>query len=268
MTSPLPFAKMHGAGNDFVVLTGAPPPAPRDAELVRALCHRRLGIGADGALWMQPLPDDPEAHFRMHFYNGDGGRVNLCLNGARCVARRAVDLGWSEGEVVFRTERNLVRATVGDGGVTLRLTEPPGPAKTVGLPEWAPGERGWGVHTGDPHLVVEVDGPTLEAPDFEARARPLRHWTDAFPHGTNVHFVHRAEPSTWDIRSFERGVEGETLACGSGCVSAVRAMGGEKAVRLRTSTGAVLTVDPREDPWTLHGPAVTVYEGGFRGEAA
>jgi len=268
VTTPLPFAKMHGAGNDFVVLTGAPPAAPGDAALVRALCHRRLGVGGDGALWLERLPAEDADHFRMHFYNRDGGRVNLCLNGARCVARRAVDLGWAEAEVTFRTEQSRVRARVDGDTVTLELASAPSEARSVALPAGAPADAGWAVDTGDPHLVVEVDAATLADPAFEERARALRHGTAGFPRGANVHWVHRREPTAWSIRSFERGVEAETLACGSGCVSAVRALAPGTAVDLRTATGDHLHVDPRRDPWTLRGPAVTVCRGEYTGAPA
>ena len=119
----LVFAKMEGAGNDFIVLEGVPPEGANRAQWITQLCDRRRGIGADGVLWMEPTTDGPHA-FRMHFFNNDGGRVNLCLNGGRCVAQRAVDLGWASGSFSFQTEKGELQAEVNESGVALALAAP------------------------------------------------------------------------------------------------------------------------------------------------
>ena len=248
---------MHGAGNDFVVVAGAPP--TEDAALVRALADRRLGIGADGVLFLERLDEDVD--FRMHFYNCDGARAGLCLNGARCGALRAVQLGWASSSVRMKTEYSVVEATVDSDSdpvrVQLRLPLPDAAARRVELPAGSPATEGWVVHTGDPHLVIA----TKEHDDFEARARPLRWWTEPDAAGSNVHFVHE-EVGEWTIRSFERGIEGETLACGSGCVSALLALRGKDdgiSADLRTGSGDLISVGVVGEVLTLEGPAVCVF---------
>lgn len=244
---------MHGAGNDFVVVAGAPP--EDDASLVRALADRRFGIGADGVLFLERL--EGELDFRMHFYNCDGGRAGLCLNGARCAALRSVQLGWCTQRVRMQTEYTMVDAEVYGDRVRLRLPLPDAMARRVELPGGSPAPEAWALDTGDPHLVVatgDLDG-------FEERARPLRWWTDPDPAGSNVHFV-RDDGDEWTIRSFERGIEGETLACGSGCVSALLALRGCEdgaAACLRTRSGDLIRVGVSGEQLTLEGPAVCVF---------
>jgi diaminopimelate epimerase len=258
----LSLAKMHGAGNDFVVLDRRPPDPPHDARAVRFLCHRRLGVGADGALWMERL-ENGESAFRMHFYNNDGGRVNLCLNGARCCARRAFDLGWVRGRFAFLTERQTIDAEVTGGSVHLWIEPVRVATGPVELPAGSPGTVGYFVDTGDPHLVVEVPSDALDRLELPEVAPPLRWWQGAFADGNNVHFVARRRDEWW-IRSYERGVEAETLACGSGCLSAVAALvpdppGGAGGIALHTRAGDVITVTPGPGRWQLSGPAVTVF---------
>ena len=260
MTERLLLAKMHGAGNDFVVLPGAPPSSPDDAALVRALADRRFGVGGDGVLFVERI--EPGA-VRMHFYNSDGGRAGLCLNGSRCVALRAVQLGWAADEVAIHAEHQVVRARVRATGpvagaeVELEVDRPRSGPDWIELPGDAPAARGARVDTGDPHLVVEVDADALGG-DFVTVARRLRHWKGLGPAGANVHFVERGG-TTWRIRSFERGVEDETLACGSGCISSAAALAGGP-VDLLTRGGAIVHVDPRGERWTLRGPATLVFE--------
>lgn len=253
---------MHGAGNDFVVVAGAPPARGSDASLVTALADRRRGIGADGVLFLEQL-EDGSADLRMHFYNCDGGRAGLCLNGARCAALRAVQLGWARDTVRIRTEYNFVdakvQATTNAGLVRLRLALPESDLRQVTLPEGSPNRQAWALNTGDPHLVVEVSAVADDG--FEERARPLRWWTGPDQAGSNVHFVERG-PESWTIRSFERGIEGETLACGSGCVSALLALGGGSEgshARLLTRSGDEIRVAVHGGSLELEGPAVCVF---------
>lgn len=258
---------MHGAGNDFVVVASAPPGGGADAELVRRLADRRRGIGADGVLFLEHTPGS-DTTFRMHFYNCDGGRAGLCLNGSRCAALRAVQLGWAQDRLVIRTEylRVEARVDVPGGRVRLELPLPASSAREVTLPGGSPAPTGWAVDTGDPHLVVE----TATGSDFEERARVLRWWRGPDPAGSNVHFVDRSG-TEWAIRSFERGIEAETQACGSGCVSALLALGGSEEgsdAVLRTGGGDRIEVGVREGRLHLEGPAVCVFTTDWSGDAA
>ena len=260
----LAFAKMEGAANDFVVLEGAPPAGPDAAKLVRSLCHRRRGIGGDGALWMQRLGGDEV--FRMHFFNRDGNRVSLCLNGSRCVALRAVQLGWAEGRFCFATEHRVVSAEVHDDArVSLWLDPPRMIEHGIDLPAGSIAAAGSALDTGDPHLVVPVDPDDWNELEFEALARPLRHWDGdgKLPDGSNVHFV-TLTTDPWSIRSFERGVEAETWACGSGCLATAAAYAEAKAVQLRTRGGDLIDLRPDGARWQLEGPARLVGTGEFQ----
>lgn len=262
--SSIPFAKMEGAGNDFVVLEGRPAADAESEMLIRSLCHRRRGIGADGALWMERL-DGPEV-FRMHFFNRDGRRVSLCLNGSRCVALRATQLGWAEGRFSFRTEQRRVAAEVHDDGrVSLWLDPPRLLEHGLELPAGSGANAGSALDTGDPHLVVPVEADAWDGLRFEELARPLRHWTAGglLPAGSNVHFV-TLQSSPWNIRSFERGVEAETWACGSGCLATAVAYGESKPIQLRTRGGDLIDLRPDGDRWQLEGPARLVGIGEFQ----
>ena len=256
---------MHGAGNDFVVVAMAPPAPGTDGVLVRELADRRRGIGADGVLFLERI-DDASATFRMHFYNCDGGRAGLCLNGSRCAALRAVQLGWAEERVVIRTEHTELEARVEESTVRLRLPLPEAEARRVELPGGSVESSGWSIDIGDPHLVVETTGVSELA--FENLARPLRGWDGPDPAGSNVHFVERPGP-TWIIRSFERGIEGETLACGSGCVSSLLALSGREegsAAHMQTRSGDRISVAVRGGQLELDGPAVCVFTTDWTGD--
>lgn len=266
------FAKMHGAANDFVVVESAPPEAPEDARLSEALCHRRRGVGADGALFLERSSErgDDSPVFRMHFYNLDGSRCVMCFNGARCCALRAVQLGWCGSTFSFVTDYGRIGAEVDlrASRVRLEFAAPRLSAQALELPEGSPAPSGRAVDTGDPHLVVGLPGEDLEALDFEALARPLRWWKGAGDAGSNVHFVEHGARE-WRIRSFERGVEAETWACGSGCIASVAALSeldDPRPVGLRTHGGDLITVQPGPETWTLEGPAVQVFEASYRWE--
>ncbi len=266
------FAKMHGAANDFVVLESAPPSAPHDARLSEAMCHRRRGVGADGALFMErnPHAQSGDAVFRMHFYNLDGSRCVMCFNGARCCALRAFHLGWCGLRFSFDTDYGLIRAEIDERGerITLGFAAPDLEAEELDLPPGSIAAKARSVNTGDPHLVVRFEGEDLGALDFESVARPLRWWKGGGPQGSNVHIV-ECGSSEWRIRSYERGVEGETWACGSGCIASVAALaaqGLEGPVRLRTHGNDLITVECGPEDWTLSGPAVEVFESVFRWE--
>jgi diaminopimelate epimerase len=265
------FAKMEGAGNDFVVLEGAPSGDDAGmAPLVRSLCHRRRGVGADGALWIERLPAGGDDVFRMHFFNRDGRRVNLCLNGSRCVALRASELGWATGRFSFRTELSRVEASVAARGrVSLWVAAPRVVDAEVELPPGSVNSTASALDTGDPHLVVALDAAGWDAMDFERDARALRLWDGGgrFTAGNNVHFV-RTDVEPWRIRSFERGVEAETWACGSGCLAAAASLGRGGRVSLRTKGADLIELTADGERWILTGPARSVFEGEFHWDGA
>ncbi len=266
----VPFTKMEGAGNDFVVLDNRFLRFSDGelAALARQACPRRTGVGADGLL---ALDEDESADFRMRYRNADGSLATMCGNGARCLARFAAraGLGTDDGGTVFlsfETDGGGYRAQVqgrGRGG-PVRLAVPaardygPGPEATV---------RIW---TGTEHAVVFTDD--VSSFDIEGEGRRLRHDPAFAPAGTNVNAVQVVGPGRVRVRTYEKGVEAETLACGTGAVaSALAAALGE---RLGPANGARQSVavempggtlevgfDGRGENLTLSGPAETVYEG-------
>lgn len=254
-----PLHLLSGAGNDFLALTE--PAAEPSAAEIAAWCRRGLSLGADGLF---TLRREGEA-VRMEYWNADGRPARLCLNGTRCAARLAFHLGWAAGAVEVRTGAGPIRAREVPGTPTeiaLALPAPADPPRPV-APElegrtWS----GWIVDAGVPHLVLPWPAPLGEAPVTTLGAA-LRQHPGFGPGGTNVDFVRFPSPHRLEIRSFERGVEAETLACGTGVLAAVAAgvSTGKLTLPVRALTlgGFALTValaDPGPPPlWTLAGDA-------------
>lgn len=266
MSQRIPFWKMHGAANDFIVVDDRSLAFPAgDAAWLRGLMARRTGIGSDGVLLIQP---SPRADFRMRFFNPDGGEVDMCGNGARCIARLAHELGAAPAQMAFETGAGTVRAEVEGANVRLTLTDPK---------DWRLGRtldaNGRAVaydfvNSGVPHAVVAVDD--LDATDVAGLGRAIRYHADFAPRGTNANFITVTGPDTVRVRTYERGVEAETLACGTGIVAAALVAGrtGRVAppVRVQPASGDTLVVDFRltadgAEQVTLFGPAAHVFRG-------
>lgn len=232
--------KAEGAGNDFLLGTGSwAERLADDPALVRRLCDRRRGIGADGTLALYP---DRDAGIRVVHRNADGSPSSFCANGTRCAARAAVVLLGLPERLVVTTGWAAIPAEVGADEVSLELPPPEPPAAV----ELAAGGRRWAgrrLVLGVPHLVLAAEG--LDELDLEAVAPALRHHPALGPDGANVHFVAAASPGL-RIRSFERGVEAETLCCGSGVAAAgLLELGdrGERTVVVEVRSGARLRVE-------------------------
>lgn len=263
----LRFVKMHGAANDFVMLDHREPFLPADPRALFArLCDRRRGIGADGVLLLER---DAEHDFAMRYHNADGGEAEFCGNGARCIARFALELGLGrQGVVSFRTAAGVKRArALPDGRIALEFGAV-ADGEHVRLESAGRPVDGRSVVTGVPHFVVPV-ADVLDVP-LSAAAPPLRHHERFGPAGANVDFVAPRPDGRFAMRTFERGVEGETLACGSGAIAsalwAVLEAGAASPVTIRTAGGDDLVVDFAPGATgriaTLTGPA----EVAFRGE--
>ena len=277
----VPFTKMNGAGNDFVVLDNRFLRFSDDelAALARVFCPRRTGVGADGLLALDEGEGD--ADFRMRYRNADGSLATMCGNGARCLARFAARAGLGEEadgavSLAFDTDGGPYRATVpgrdASGPVTLAVPPPRnyGPATVDGHDL----VRIW---TGTEHAVLFADD--VDACDLGRLGPALRHAPAFAPQGTNVNVVETLGPDRVRARTFEKGVEAETLACGTGAVAS--ALAARLSGRLSGDTvavempGGTLTVGFQIDgatvsDLTLAGPAETVYEGTveWRGEPA
>jgi diaminopimelate epimerase len=267
------FLKMHGAANDFVVVDHRRPFLEEPlVGLVRQVCDRRRGVGADGVLLLE---SDAELDFAMRYFNADGGAADYCGNGARCLARLALDLGLGRGgEVRFRTMAGVQSARRTDGGrLEVKFGRVAAPERRTGLE--AAGRRfdGWWVVAGVPHFVVDVDA--VKSVPLAEWAPPLRHHPAFGPAGANVDFLSGGAAGRSAMRTFERGVEGETLACGSGAIACglSRAAAGAKApVSIETAGGDMLSVRWAEagagyDVW-LEGPAEIAFRGRWPQTAA
>jgi diaminopimelate epimerase len=267
------FTKMSGCGNDFILIDNRDGLLDESSlpELVLGICRRRLSVGADGVILIER---SARADFRWRFFNADGSTGEMCGNGARCAARFAVIRGIAGGRMRFETEAGLIAAWVDGAQVRVKLTEPgelmlERPLELSGV-EW----RIATVNTGVPHVVVRV--ADLEAVDVVSVGREIRRHPDFAPAGTNVNFLGVAADGGLAIRTYERGVEDETLACGTGAVAgalvAAAAFGVGSPVSLRTRSGEVLTVhfsrrDGRFGDIFQEGPARLVFAGRLHEEA-
>ena len=269
-SAALPFVKMHGAGNDFVMVDhrdlAARGLADRlDRAVIAALCDRRKGIGADGLIVIGPGKPGQTA-FRMTYYNSDGGEAEMCGNGARCSVSHAHRLGLAGATCRFDTWSGELDGWVhGPGDYEITLPGWRGLDLDVGL-EGTPWARQAACNTGVPHLVMPV--PDVDAIDLALWGPKLRFHERFGVAGTNVNWVsHDAPGGGWRIRTYERGVEAETLACGTGSsASAVIlcSLGlATSPVALHTRGGDVLTVavDPQAGTLRLRGPALVAFEG-------
>jgi len=259
---------MSGAGNDFVVIDNRALNHALTREQIALLCDRHFGIGADGLLAVEPA-DDPDADYRMRYYNADGGEAEMCGNGARCFARFVHPLRRANAEQVrFVTPAGLITGEYVGDDVRIHLTSP----TETKLHQRA--DFGWGeieyhfMNTGVPHVVVYV--PDAEQAEVAAHGRAIRRST-IFPRGTNVNFVEVADSGgKLIVRTYERGVEDETLACGTGVVASallthrVHRLALPLCVKVRG--GDILTVDARLQDDAFHevsltGPATEVFSG-------
>jgi len=262
------FTKMHGAGNDFVLIDDRDCSFPDRGGLISAMAADRTGIGCEGVILLRP---SSKADFGMVFYNPDGTEAELCGNGARCVAAFAKRVGAvRSNSMTFDTRAGLVDAEIVDDGlVKVWMPEPTGRryGMSAGLGDGTSVSGDYLV-VGVPHFIVPVKNAAKA--DVAADGRKLR-LSEAFaPNGTNVDFVQYIPPSKAIIRTYERGVEAESGACGTGAVASavagVEAHGMSLPMHVRSSQGYDLVVegDYRQSQgtgFTLTGPVRIVFEG-------
>ncbi len=270
----LKFTKMHGLGNDFIVIDAIRQDVTLNAEQIRFLADRHFGVGCDQVLLVEP-PQSKDAEFRYRIFNNDGGEVEQCGNGARCFARFVREQGLSdEDSVVVETQAGLIQLTTeADGQITVNMGVPrfeprdlPFTAERAAM-SYALEVDGQqvdigAVSMGNPHAVIVVDdvqtAPVLTmGPLIERHAR--------FPNRVNVGFMRIVNDQHIQLRVFERGA-GETLACGTGACAAV-VVGRKRGVlaqRVQVELrGGSLNIAWRggDDPVLMTGPAATVFAG-------
>lgn len=251
------FYKYQGAGNDFVVIDNRSQNFDSsNAKLVEFLCHRRFGVGADG---LMTLDKTDGYDFKMAYFNSDGYEASMCGNGGRCIVAFAKKLGLIESTTRFLAADGPHAAIINNAGlVNLQM---------IDVAEIRPLVDGFFLNTGVPHLVHFVDD--LHVIDVEIEGRQLRYDARFQPNGTNANFV-KQQGDHLTVYTYERGVECETLACGTGIAAAalsaafksgqnegkyfIRAKGGELEVSFKRNGQAF------SDIW-LKGPAELVYQG-------
>jgi diaminopimelate epimerase len=263
----LKFTKMNAAGNDFVLLDNRARTITLTTAQVARLCHRQYGVGADGVILLVPCASG-NADWEWDFFNSDGSPAEMCGNGARCFARFVRKLTGDSGNFTFRTGAGIVSAAFEDDRVTVSLTEP----RDLRLNETVALSGGsatlHSLNTGVPHAVLFVkDADQAMVCELGREIRRHPHFA---PKGTNVNFVQPTGPCSIRVRTYERGVEGETLACGTGVAASaliaaslqqlpspvkVQVQGGDQLeVSFRRNNGGFTGV-------RLTGPADFVFEG-------
>lgn len=258
----LDFWKMSGTGNDFIIFDNRKGTLNAgDAAFFQRICRRRLSVGADGVILLER---GSRAPVRMHYFNSDGKAADMCGNGARCAAWLA-----RYGEFVtddrfeIETAAGLHRAEVDGEDVSILMSRPEAYREGVDLPEASDLGAAAIINTGVPHLALFSD--RIDELDVPALARPVR-YSPAFPGGINVNFISVVDPHTIQVRTYERGVEDETLSCGTGCVASAlissRLKNVSSPVSVRTSGGdLVVEFDPEWKQVMLRGGVTLVYTG-------
>ena len=264
------FTKMHGAGNDFVLIDDRDESFPERGSLIAARAADRTGIGCEGVILVRK---SQKADFRMTFYNPDGTEAELCGNGSRCVAAFARRIGAVKSNcMTFETGAGLVDAEIVDDGL-VRIWMPEPKDRRYGIAAaggdgGSPSVSGDYIVVGVPHFIVPVANVTKV--DVSKAGRALRLSPDFAPNGTNVDFVQFIPPSKALIRTYERGVEAESGACGTGAVATavagVESHGMSLPMHVRSSQGYDLVIDgdyrqSQGTGFTLTGPVRMVFEG-------
>ena len=262
----LRFTKMNGAGNDFVMIDNrAGEVQLRPEEIVR-ICDRHAGVGADGVLLLERGTNG--ADFRMRYYNRDGGEAEMCGNGARCFARFANKVAGAPKQLSFQTPAGLIRGELHADLVTLQMSEPKDLRLNVELELEGEDAKVHYINSGVPHVVVAV--ARVDVVNVFARGRAIRRHEMFSPAGANVNFIEKRGPRKISIRTYERGVEDETLACGTGVVASALVFAATENVdgpiNVTVRSGSELSVDFK---WagekftnvTLTGPAEFAFEG-------
>jgi diaminopimelate epimerase len=267
----IPFAKLHGNGNDFIVIdehekTVIPDDMKR--QFAAIYCDRKFGIGADGVIYVMK---STTSDLRMRLLQPDESEAEMCGNGIRCLAKFAFDAGYVKESCTVETMAGRIGVSMGykdeDFLATITMTPPQYDRKDIpatggagDYEETIEGYKVRAVNTGVPHAVIVVD--SVDAVDIAAVAPKIRHHA-TFPKGTNVNFVQKTGENSIRIRTYERGVEEETLSCGTGATASAA------IVHRLGYTGDVVEVETRGGPLTIYlkddvkmeGPATTVFTG-------
>ena len=252
----LKFFKYQGAGNDFVMIDDRQQTFPISTKLINRLCDRHFGVGADGLILLQ---NDKEFDFKMVYFNSDGNESTMCGNGGRCIIRFANDLDVASENMTFTAIDGLHHGIVDNNVIRLQM---------IDVDEVEDHDHYLFMNTGSPHHVEFVE--KVDDVDVYNRGKEIRNGSPYFEKGSNVNFVEVMPDNNLRIRTYERGVENETLACGTGITAAaisayvknlvdkksieIKALGGDLSVNFEENNHKFVNV------W-LNGPAVKVFDG-------
>jgi diaminopimelate epimerase len=269
----IPFLKMSGSGNDFIVIDNRQKILDGDhlSDFVRRVCTRKVSAGADGLILIEP---SPRVNFRWRFYNSDGGEAEMCGNGGRCAARFAVMKGIAPPKLSFETLAGIIEAEVSGRVVKLQMVQPTGLELDLDVKIDNATHRLHFINTGVPHAIKVVENTA--ALQVKELGRKIRFHSRFQPAGTNANFVQAVDRRRLKVRTYERGVEDETLACGTGAVASalIAAKLGlvDSPVEVQTTGGEILKIyfQPKGEGFDrvfLEGDTRVVYEGVLWGEA-
>ena len=253
----LKFYKYQGTGNDFIMIDDRMKKFPIQQGTIAKLCDRRFGIGADGLILLQ----QNDNNYEMLYFNSDGNESSMCGNGGRCFVKFMIDLGLIKQQVKFKAIDGWHHGEFLDPFIKLKMAD----VKNVEV-----FDNHCFADTGSPHHVVFSEN--LIDLDVKKLGAAIR-YSAAYPQGTNVNFVHQLSPNRIEIRTYERGVEDETLSCGTGVTAAALTLAAlgkttESEIKIKTQGGSLMvTFDKNGDSFSqifLIGPAEQVFSGKIK----
>ena len=266
MKKDLEFTKMEGAGNDFILVDDRRGALKKPADIAKRLCDRKRSVGSDGLI---VLGRSRSADIRMRIFNSDGSEADMCGNGVRCLARFANDRKVARQRLSIESGAGIIQAEVKKNGIVkVRLSDP----KDLDLDfSIAAAGRHFDAHfinTGVPHTVIPVED--VRKADVQKWGEAVRYHARFAPRGTNANFIQFLGPGRIAARTYERGVEGETLSCGTGSAASALVAAAVKnyssPVKIETKSGQTLTIHFTRDSGSfrdvyLEGPVTVCFEG-------
>ena len=238
------FTKMSGSGNDFIIIDNRVPVMdnPKKVDFVKRVCDRKMSVGADGVIFVE---NSDKADIKWDFYNEDGSSAEMCGNGGRCIARYAVEKGITSDELTLETVAGIIAAKVNGAIVRVKLTAPENLKQDIVAELNGAQYKIDSLNTGVPHAIIYSDN--VENVNVKEVGNGIRFHDVFAPSGTNVNFVEKIGDHDLKIRTYERGVEDETLACGTGTVASALLSSYKNLVKppvkVETRSGEILKVD-------------------------
>ena len=264
---------MSGSGNDFIIIDNRQAVVDENnlKDFIRKTCRRKMSVGSDGFILIE---DSNQADFKWRFYNSDGSRAEMCGNGARCAARFAHVNNIAGTEMSFITDAGIINASIIGEKVKVKIPDPSSSKFDYTLELDNGVQLLSSINTGVPHVVIEAD--SLDQIDVFNRGQEIRNHQAFSPDGTNVNFISPKNDNGILIRTYERGVENETLACGTGSIAAALVTayktGKTSPIDVYTKSGGILTIhfEKKGDGYSsvyLEGDARIIYKGELYSDA-